>query len=202
MAPRVLCITGGMGAGKSFAVDYFRALGWPVYLSDERAKHLVAHSRTLQSALKQAFGEDVLDASGMPRAAVLGDRAFASRDQWEKLNSLIHPAVFEDFNHWLGAQSDESHPWVVRESALLFEVGIAASCDRILLVTAPESVRRDRVVARTPALPPEMLFKRMAYQWDDAYKRSLLRPGDWEISNTGNKEIFLERIAEWYRSAF
>jgi len=202
MVPRVLCVTGGMGAGKTLAVEFFRDLGWPIYPSDQRAKQVVAHSPKIQSDLIHAFGPDAIGPDGAPNAKYLGTHAFSSPANWTTLNKIIHPAVQEDFIHWLESFSETEVPWVVRESALLFEVGIHHTCDRILLITAPESIRQARVVARSPEHLPESLYKRMAFQWDDDKKRALLRSQDTEISNDASQEIFLNRLAHWYSVAF
>jgi|1048.fasta_scaffold09675_3 dephospho-CoA kinase len=202
MVPRVLCITGGMGAGKTVAVDFFREKGWPVYPSDERAKFLVANSSRMQSELAKAFGPSAVLSNGTPNASYLGVHAFSTKAGWETLNEIIHPAVHEDFKIWLHALKGEEFPWVVRESALLFEVGRRADCDRILLVTAPENLRRARIALRNPERSSESLWKRMAFQWDDERKRAQLRSGDFEVANTETKEIFEELLASWFQATF
>ena len=202
MVPRVLCITGGMGAGKSVAVDFFRDLGWPVYPSDERAKNLIAGSAQMQSELVNAFGSAAIRPDGTPNASHLGVLAFSSQAHWETLNSIIHPAVLKDFATWLSQMKDAECPWVVRESALLFEVGLSSSCDRILLITAPESIRRARIAARNPEQSQDALYKRMSFQWDDERKRALLRAGDCEIANTASKEILRDQLDQWFEAAF
>jgi dephospho-CoA kinase len=187
-----------MGAGKSVAVDFFRDLGWPVYPSDERAKKIVAQSIPIQSALVKAFGADSLLSDGIPNPSHLGIQAFSSQRHWETLNKIIHPAVQEDFTQWLTELNDSEHPWAVRESALLFEVGLSRTCDRILLITAPESVRRTRIAARNPEQIQDALYKRMSFQWDDERKRALLRAGDYEIANTGSKENLRIQLGQWH----
>jgi len=202
MAPRVLCITGGMGAGKSLAVRYFRDLNWPVYPADERAKFLVATSPRIQSDLVRAFGSDSLCPDGSPNAPYLGVHAFSSLSNWKRLNEIIHPTVHEDFLSWLGALNAQAHPWVVRESALLFEIGNRSSCERILLITAPEALRKNRIAQRNPEMHLEALYRRMSFQWDDDRKRQLLGTDDFEITNDDSPEIFMRKIALWARSEF
>ena len=191
-----------MGAGKSVAVDFFRDLGWPVYPSDERAKNLVAGSAQIQSELVNAFGSAAIRPDGTPNASHLGVLAFSSQVHWETLNSIIHPAVHKDFATWLSQMKGAECPWVVRESALLFEVGLSSSCDRILLITAPESIRRARIAARNPEQSQDALYKRMSFQWDDERKRALLRAGDCEIANAATKENLRDQLALWYDKAF
>ncbi len=106
MKPNVLCVTGGMGSGKSLALELLKDRGWPVYPADVRAKQLVAQSVELQTKLMDAFGSDALDAHGQPNGAVLSTRAFASQDAWNTLNEIIHPSVHKDFVQWL---TEEPH---------------------------------------------------------------------------------------------
>lgn len=202
MVPRVLCITGGMGAGKSLAVHFFRDLGWPVYPADERAKFLVTRSSRIQSDLVSAFGPDSLCPDGSPNAPYLGIHAFSSYSNWQRLNEIIHPAVNEDFVGWLGALDAQDHPWVVKESALLFEIGNQRSCNRVLLITAREALRKRRIAQRNPELSLEALSSRMSFQWDDDRKRKLLGSDDFEITNDDSTENFIQKVALWAHSVF
>lgn len=202
MTPRVLCITGGMGAGKSLAVSYFRDLDWPVYPADERAKFLITTSPRLQYDLVSAFGSDSICPDGSPNAVYLGIHAFSSHSNWQRLNEIIHPAVNEDFIGWLGALKAQDHPWVIKESALLFEIGNRSTCNRVLLITAQEALRKNRIAQRNPELSLEALSSRMSFQWDDDRKRKLLGTDDFEISNDDSSENFLRKIALWSHAAF
>lgn len=199
MKPNVLCVTGGMGSGKSLALKLLNDWGWPVYPADVRAKQLVAQSAELQTKLVDAFGLDALDAHGQPNGAVLSTRGFASQDAWNTLNGIIHPSVQKDFLHWLTEEPQCNAPWVARESALLFEVGATQACSVVLLITATEEIRKERIAARQPDRNTEELYRRMAFQWSDEQKRNLLRGDDLHMTNDGTVADFTKKLKDLIR---
>ena len=200
MKPNVLCVTGGMGSGKSLALELLKDRGWPVYPADVRAKQLVAQSVELQTKLVDAFGSDALDAHGQPNGAVLSSRAFASQDAWNTLNGIIHPSVQQDFAQWLTEEPQCHALWVARESALLFEVDATRACTLVLLITASEETRKQRIAARQPERNAEELYRRMSFQWTDERKIAQLRAGDWHLTNDGTFADFTKDLAEKIRS--
>ncbi len=200
MKPNVLCVTGGMGSGKSLALELLKDRGWPVYPADVRAKQLVAQSVELQTKLVDAFGSDALDAHGEPNGAVLSTRAFASQDAWNTLNGIIHPSVQQDFAQWLTEEPQRHALWVARESALLFEVGATRACTLVLLITASEETRKQRIAARQPERNAEELYRRMSFQWSDERKIAQLRAGDWHLTNDGTVADFTKDLAKKIRS--
>lgn len=202
MKPNVLCITGGMGSGKSLALKVLSELGWPIYPADERAKFLVTQSLDLQSKLKEEFGPDAIDSKGQPNPLVLGTRGFANREAWNKLNSIIHPAVQQDFLDWLNEEPQCRAHWVARESALLFEVGAANHCSKILLITSLEPIRKQRIAARQPDRNAEELYRRMSFQWNDDLKIEQLREGDFHVTNDGSPDEFVQKIKTMVESRF
>lgn len=202
MKPNVLCITGGMGSGKSVALKVLLDLGWPVYQADERAKQLVAQSLDLQAKLKEEFGPDAIDYAGQPNIFVLGKRGFANQEAWNKLNKIIHPAVQQDFINWLNDEPQCHAAWVARESALLFEIGATDHCSKILLITSPETLRKQRIAARQPDRNAEELYHRMSFQWADELKIEQLRERDLHVTNDETLNEFVQKIQQIVKSRF
>ena len=200
MKPNVLCVTGGMGSGKSLALQLLKEWGWPVYPADIRAKQLVAQTVELQLKLMDAFGSDAIDAHGQPNGAVLSTRAFENLNAWNTLNEIIHPSVHKDFAKWLTEEPQCNAAWVARESALHFEVGATEACTVILLITASEETRKQRIAARQPGRKPEELYRRMAYQWSDEQKIGQLRTGDLHLTNDGTLADFTNKLTDKIRS--
>lgn len=200
MKPNVLCVTGGMGSGKSLALQLLKDWGWPVYPADVRAKQLVKQSVELQTKLVDVFGSDALDAHGEPNAAVLSTRAFENQNAWNTLNEIIHPSVHKDFVQWLTEEPQCNAGWVARESALLFEVGATQACTVILLITASEETRKQRIAARQPDRNAEELYRRMAFQWSDEQKIGQLRAGDLHLTNDGTVADFTNQLTDKIRS--
>lgn len=196
MKPNVLCVTGGMGAGKSLALELLNDWGWPIYPADDRAKWLVAQSVEMQTKLVDAFGSDALDAHGQPNGAVLSSLAFANQDAWNTLNGIIHPSVQQDFAQWLTEEPQCRALWVARESALLFEVDASPACTVVLLITASEETRKKRIASRQPERSAADLYRRMAFQWSDERKIAQLRASDLQLTNDGTVTDFTNELSD------
>lgn len=141
-------ITGGIGSGKSVVARVFAALGVPVYDSDSRAKHVMAHDLVLRAQLQAAFGAEAYDAAGQLNRPYLARVAFNDAAQLARLNALVHPRVGEDFATWSAAQAAAGQPYILKEAALLYESGAYRGLDAIITVFATAEVRAARVLRR------------------------------------------------------
>ena len=167
-------VTGGIGAGKSVVVSVFRCLGIPVYDADSHAKALMTTDRNLQEAIKKEFGTLSFTDQGLLNRAYLASQVFPDPEKLRKLNRLVHPRVAEDFEHWVEKQKSEPKiPYVIKEAALLFESGSNRQPDKIIAVTAPDEVRKQRVQKRDGRSPQEIeqIFERQMSQ-EEMIKRS------------------------------
>ncbi|RYG31690.1 MAG: dephospho-CoA kinase [Chitinophagaceae bacterium] len=140
-------ITGGIGSGKTTVCTVFELLGIPVYYADQVAKDIMIADQELISALKSEFGQETYFEDGSLNRKYLSNLVFNNNIKLEKLNALVHPAVFRHFDNWVAAQSSMT-PYIVKEAALLFESGSFKMCDYNMLVIAPQEVRIERVMAR------------------------------------------------------
>jgi dephospho-CoA kinase len=156
-------ITGGIGAGKSTVCDLLRERGVAVYDSDSRAKQLMSEDVMLRAELIEAFGDAVYGASGLDRA-YLAKSVFGNDEALRKLNAIVHPAVMRDFAGWAEVQEGD---YVVLESAILFEAGLADRVDSVVAVMAPESLRLERAMARDGASRDEILRRIRSQMSDD-----------------------------------
>ncbi len=139
-------VTGGIGSGKSTLCNHFQMSGIPLYDSDRRAKDLMNRSETLRGQILELFGEDAYSGGGLNRA-FLADQIFHDASKREALNAIVHPAVRLDFLAWTEAQGD-SVPYVLLESAILFDGDLSNYIDYTVAVLAPEELRITRVVNR------------------------------------------------------
>lgn len=155
-------VTGGIGSGKSTVCRLFAERGIAVYDSDSQAKRLMEESDTLRAALVGAFGTECY-AEGRLNRGYLAGRVFGDAEALARLNALVHPAVREDFRMWAERQSG---PYVILESAILFEAGFENEVDTTLAVLAPAEERIKRCMERDGASREEVL-RRMASQADD-----------------------------------
>ena len=161
-------ITGGIGAGKSLVAEIIKAMGYPVYNSDERAKELTESNPKIKEGLIHLFGEEIYQNDTLNKFA-LAQAIFSDESLREKVNALIHPIVREDFNLYTLAQNAEL---VFNESAILFETGSFKNFDAIILVYAPTELRIKRIMKRDNCSENEVL-KRMNSQFSDEEKYQL-----------------------------
>ena len=151
----IIGITGGIGSGKSTIAKELAKQGFAVYDCDREAKRIIAEDSTVQQAItallgKEAFQEVAGDnGQGTIRTyntAYVAQRVFAEPELLAKLNAIIHPAVKRDIEQ--SAFSRQHSAILFVESAILYEAGLDALCDRIVIVDAPEEVRIARTIAR------------------------------------------------------
>ena len=110
-------VTGGIGSGKSTVSKFIEEAGIPVYYSDIRAKTIVNDDPELRRKIKQLLGDRAYNEDGLYDRIYVGNLVFDDADLLLKLNSLIHPAVKQDFAKWVKQQSKNL---VFKETALLF----------------------------------------------------------------------------------
>jgi dephospho-CoA kinase len=144
--PLAVAITGGIGAGKSTALECFRRHGAATVSSDEIVHHLLATDPEVKRALVERLGEEILGADGDPDRERIALRVFKDRDALDFLEELLHPLVSREYMAWreqLGALADP--PAVcVTEVPLLYEVGAEKRFDKVVVVTAPSKLREAR----------------------------------------------------------
>lgn len=155
-------ITGGIGSGKSTVCALLADYGVAVYDSDAEAKRLMESSAELRTALQEAFGAECYTESGLNRA-YLASKVFGDEEQLQRLNSIVHPAVRADFAAWAERQRT---PYVVLESAILFESGFDSEVDATLAVVAPLEERIRRTMERDNS-DRESVLCRIGHQLSD-----------------------------------
>ena len=155
-------ITGGIGSGKSTVCALLADYGVAVYDSDAEAKRLMEQSVELREALCEAFGAECYTESGLNRA-YLASKVFGDEEQLQRLNSIVHPAVRADFAAWAEHQQT---PYVVLESAILFESGFDSEVDATLAVVVPLEERIRRTMERDKS-DRESVLRRIGHQLSD-----------------------------------
>lgn len=145
MKPKLIGITGGIGAGKSTVSTICKHLGFKVYNSDQRAKEIVSENSTIKKKLISFFGKNIYK-NGVLDRKFLSDKIFNDKSSLEQINSIIHPAVKKDFNSWITNNSNEKI--LFKESALLLESGAYKELDKIILIVSDKNLRVSRVLNR------------------------------------------------------
>lgn len=168
-------LTGGIGSGKTTVANFFSELGIPIYYADLEARRLMKSSSLIKRKLIKEFGNDAYK-DGELNTSFLASIVFKDKSKLTQINSIIHPEVAKDFLSWIKKQNA---PYVIEESAILFENNLIDHFDYIITVTAPADVRINRIIKRDSTSKKEVLL-RMNNQWDDKKKIEL---SDYIIHN-------------------
>ena len=139
-------VTGGIGSGKTTVCKVFELLGIPVFYADDVAKSIMHTDQVLKTDILNTFGESAYTKEGTLNRSYISSLVFNNKLELEKLNSLVHPAVFRAFDNWLLEQKDA--PYVIKEAALLYESDSYKMCDESILVIAPTETKISRVKVR------------------------------------------------------
>lgn len=139
-----IAITGNIGTGKSTVCKVFESLGIEVYYADPEARKFYRDKNVIAS-VRDIFGNSIFDAEDNLRPSELAMLVFNDPVKLGQLNSIIHPLVLEDFLQWTDQRDDAKY--ILYESALLFESGFHKHFDKSIVVTAPITLARSRVVS-------------------------------------------------------
>ncbi|WP_318308783.1 dephospho-CoA kinase [Flagellimonas crocea] len=171
----IVGLTGGIGSGKSTVASMFSELGVPVYNSDFEAKKLMSSSKEVKSAIIELLGTEAYTKDVLNRSYI-AEKVFNNPPLLEKLNAIVHPAVREHFLDWAAHQDS---PYVIQETALIFENNAQNTYDCTILVTAPTKTRIQRVMDRD-GVERHAVVDRMKNQLEDGEKLDL---ADYSIKN-------------------
>lgn len=183
----IVGLTGGIGSGKSTVAKMFVELGAPVYDSDKEAKKLMATSTDVKTAIIKLLGDGAYNDDGLNRSFI-AEKVFKDSGLLEKLNGIVHPAVRKHFLDW--AQYQKA-PYVIQETALIFENQAQDKYDCTILVTAPVDTRIQRVVLRD-GTDEQAVKDRINNQLEDGQKKDL---ADFCIENL-NLDKTKEKVKE------
>lgn len=189
--PLIIGITGGIGGGKSTLSKLLRDRGYFVYDTDLEAKRLQNENTVVRQKLIELFGDEIYSKNELNRKK-LANLVFKDSNLLSKLNNIVHPIVRLDFKHWIELHKQERYLFV--ESAIMFESGFYELVDKIIVVTAPEEIRINRVVKRDH-VTPEQVKARIANQIpeEEKIKRAdiVLNSDGKDVLNTSLDKIFL-----------
>jgi dephospho-CoA kinase len=164
-----VAITGNIGSGKSWVCELFRQhLGVPVYNSDDAAKQMYFHP-DVREKLVIRFGDAIYLSDTEIDRKYLADLIFHDETAQRDLEGILYPALFVDFEQWTEKQNV---PYVLFESALIFEKRLEKQFDAIIMVSASEQTRLRRAMLRDHC-DEATVRARMAKQWPEEGKRLL-----------------------------
>ena len=178
-----VAITGGIGSGKSYVCRLLEQHDICIYDCDSAAKRLMRTSETLRQQLTRLIGPDTYDAEGRLNKAIVAQFLLKSEENARAIDGIVHPAVANDFEQ-------SGYQWM--ECAILYESGFDRLVDRVIVVTAPEAIRIERIMQRD-GITREKALEWIHRQWPQEKVRQL---ADYEIVNDGYTDLEqqIERI--------
>jgi dephospho-CoA kinase len=162
----ILGLTGSIGMGKSVTAGMFRDMDVPVHDSDSVVHDL--YEGEAVSAIAEKFPQAIRN--GTVDRQTLGKLVIGQPESTRQLEAIVHPLVAEKRREFLDDARKRGCPLVVLDIPLLFETGSETMCDKILVVTAPAEVQRERVLSR-PGMTVEKFERILASQTADGIKR-------------------------------
>ena len=186
---RVFGLTGGIGSGKSAVAGYLRERGLPVVNADHLARLAVVPGSAGLAGIVQAFGREVLTASGELDRAGLAQRVFSNDDARRTLDGIVHPVVRELAATQFAALAEQGEPLACYEVPLLYEVGLETTYTPVVVVSAPGALLRSRLAGRD-GLGAAQIEARIAAQMPLEEK---VRRADYVLENDGSLAQLRER---------
>ncbi|MEP3630408.1 MAG: dephospho-CoA kinase [Hyphomicrobiales bacterium] len=184
----ILGLTGSIGMGKSTTATMFREMGVPVHDADATVHDL--YENELVAPLEAEF-PGVAKNGAVDRAA-LSKYVVGKETAMKKLEALVHPAVQQREKDFLSKAQQDGAPIVVLDNPLLFEMGRSDRVDKILVVTAPENIQRERVLARAD-MTAEKFEHILSRQTPDSEKRER---GDFILDTSLGMDAAKETVSK------
>jgi len=164
----VIGLTGSIGMGKTETAKMFERADIPVFDSDA-AVHILMGKDGAAVPLVSGIFPNVMTPNGIDRKA-LGARVFDDPAALKQLESILHPMVSDMRQSFFDQAKAEGHDLVVVDVPLLFETGGEKQCDFTVVVSAPLTIQRQRVLSR-PNMTVQKFENILAQQMPDEEKR-------------------------------
>ncbi|MEG8989640.1 dephospho-CoA kinase [Ignavibacteria bacterium 4148-Me] len=181
-------ITGGIGAGKSIVSSILESMGYCVLKSDLVAKEIMQNNNEVKKKIIETFGEEAYS-NGKLNTKYLAEKVFSSKENVEKINSIVHPFTIKK-NLEQAKKEFQKSDIVFIESPLIYEAKIQKYFDYVILIYSDEQSRIKRVMERDK-VTEEKVRQRMQFQIPDEKKKDWV---DFVIENNSNIEELKNRL--------
>lgn len=183
----VIGITGGIGSGKSTVSSIFSELDYPVINSDVIARDIMNNDPAVMNRIISDFGDNCYSNNKL-NSKVLADKVFSNKENINRINNIVHPPTLKKIEEELNSYKRKS-PIIFVESALIYEAKMEYLVDYVLLVTAEEEIRIERVITRNKETADE-IKDRMSNQISEDQKKG---KSDFIIENNSTLEELREK---------
>jgi dephospho-CoA kinase len=183
-----LALTGSIGMGKSTVAEMFCRHGVPVFDADAVVRRLQGPGGALVSRIEERF-PGTTGSNGVDRDA-LSSRVLQDPEELAALEAIVHPAVHHERTRFIVENGDAKA--LLFEIPLLFETGGAEAFDKVIVVSAPAGVQRERVLSR-PGMTEAKFEALLARQMPDEEKR---KRADFVVDTGGDLSTTEAQVRE------
>ncbi len=190
-----LGITGRSGCGKSTVTAVFARHGVPLADADQISRDILLPDSPLLPKLAGQFGSDILNSDGTLNRRLLADRAFATREGKNLLDSITHPEIIARIRAAKKKAEEDGAELFLLDGAVIVGTAADAECDRLLVVIAPVETSVARIAARDQ-ITPEMAERRLSVQTPETV---LTEKADYILRNDADIDTLTARTEALYR---
>lgn len=190
-------LTGSLGSGKSEVRQFFASMGAFTIDADQIGRELSTPGEAAYNEIVEYWGRSVLNPDGTLNRRALADVAFVNSEETDHLDEIFHPNIIKREDEMMEEFTRQAESGIiVTEAALIIEVGRWSRFDRLLLVTCPETIRKERVM-RTRNMDSGMFDLISRRQKPDEEKRKV---ADYVIENNGTlNDLEMQSRRIYYR---
>ncbi len=189
---RVIGLTGQSGAGKTTVSRVFSQNGFAVIDADIISREVTEKGQPCLTELSEAFGSDIINSDGTLNRKRLGSIVFSDREKLRQLNGIIYPYIIYRIISRIDELSEEGRELILLDAPTLFEANADDLCDLIISVTADESIRMSRIIARDN-ITPEAAKKRFESQYSEHF---FVNHSDFVIINNKTPDVLAAKAEE------
>lgn len=184
-----IAITGTISSGKSTVCNIFHELGAFVVSADEIAHQLLSFQPNIEKRVIKLLGKGFLAGKTLDRS-LLADLVFSDPEKLELLESIIHPAVFEEIEKWYQIAKQQNAPLFVAEIPLYYEAKNRPAFDAVIAVLASSESCRKRFQKNKPFAHYSLRMKRQLSSREKAKQADII------IRNNGTLQELRQKTTD------
>lgn len=194
---KIIGLTGSIGMGKSVTASLIQTLGIAVHDSDAAVHRALSPQGGAFQEIIKNFPSVIDKKKNQIDRAALGKIVFSDKEKKLLLEKIVHPHVWQSQKGFIRAAKARGDKQVVLDIPLLYETGAEAKCDKVIVVTAPYFMQKQRVLSRSGMT--EARFEAiLANQMPDAEKR---RRADFVIQTGMGRAHTLQELKKIFKVA-